>query len=133
MIKSILQKPDVLGATASVLCIIHCLATPLIFIAHTCAVGGGKSAPSWWGGLDYVFLVISFFAIKQSIKNSSKSIIKFALGFNWVVLFLLILNETFSWFYLPETVTHVVALLLALLHLYNVRYCQCKNEACCSN
>ena len=133
MIKSILQKPDVLGATASVLCIIHCLATPLIFIAHTCAVGGCKSVPNWWGSLDYVFLVVSFFAIKQSIKNSSKSNIKFALGLNWVVLFLLILNETFSWFYLPETVTHVVALLLALLHLYNLRYCQCKNEACCSN
>ena len=58
--KLIIKKPDTLGALASSLCIVHCLATPMIFIAHSCAIGGCEAAPSWWKNLDYLFLTISF-------------------------------------------------------------------------
>lgn len=133
MIKGVLQKPDVLGAAVSVLCVVHCLATPLIFIAHTCAIGSCKSTPGWWGSLDYVFITMSFFAIKRSVKNSSNKNIKIALWFSWCVLFLLIVNETVVLFFLPEILTYINALFLAVLHVYNMKYCQCKNDACCNN
>lgn len=133
MIKLILQKPDTLGALASVLCIIHCLATPLIFVAHTCAIGGCETSPNWWRNLDYIFLIISFFAVMHSVKNTSKSFMKPALWLSWVTLFLLIINENIQLVSLPEFITYISALSLAVLHIYNLKYCQCKNDKCCTH
>ena len=91
--KSILQKPDTLGAIASTLCVVHCLATPLLFIAHTCTLGVCETAPGWWKSLDYLFLAISFFAIHRSTQTTSKKVMKYALWTNWAALFFLIINE----------------------------------------
>lgn len=52
---------------------------------------------------------------------------------SWTLLFALILNEKVKLFYAAETVTYAVAITLALLHLYNLKYCQCKTDKCCSN
>lgn len=133
MIKLILQKPDALGAIASTLCVVHCLATPLIFIAHTCGVGACNATPNWWSNLDYIFLLISFFAIKRSVKNTSKYFMKRALWLNWGILFMLVINEKIKYMALPETLTYVIALSLAVLHIYNMKYCQCNNNTCCTN
>jgi multidrug transporter EmrE-like cation transporter len=88
-------------------------------------------APLWWKNLDFIFITISFFAINQSTKNSSKKSIQYALWGFWVTLLFLIINEKMEWFHLGELVTYAVALTLAILHLYNLNYCQCENEDCC--
>ena len=129
--KLILQRPDTFGAIASTLCIIHCVATPFLFVVHSCALSGCESTPSWWNNLDYFFLTISFMAIYHSIKTTSKNFIKIALWVNWTVLLAVIVNEKSQWISLPETITDVVAFTLAVLHIYNLNFCQCKTNKCC--
>lgn len=133
MIKSIVNKPDTVGAIASTLCIVHCLATPLIFMAHTCAIGGCKTTPIWWANLDFIFLMISFLAIKRAVKKTSIYFIKPALWINWSILLLLVVNEKQHFTELPEILTYICAISLAVIHIYNLKYCQCKNDTCCTN
>lgn len=131
--KLTLNRPDTFGALASALCLVHCFATPFIFIAHSCAAGGCETSPVWWRSLDYIFLIISFFAVLQSAKNTSKNFMKPLLWISWFSLFFLIVNEKIQLLSLPETLTYIVAIVLAALHIYNLKYCQCKTNNCCSN
>ena len=132
IMKLILKKSDTFGAIASTLCMIHCFVTPFIFLANTCIVGDCGSSPSWWKNLDYIFLIISFFAVHSSSKKTSKEFMKTALWFNWTVLFLLIINEKLALTSLPETFIYVTAISLAVLHIYNLKYCQCDTDGCCN-
>ncbi len=129
----ILEKSDIFGALASTLCVLHCFATPFIFIAHTSYVTSGESSPVWWRSLDYIFLMVSFFAVARSAKNTSKSFIKPALWINWTTLFLLIINEKIKFISLPETIIYITAITLAMLHIYNLKSCQCKANTCCTH
>lgn len=129
--KLILQRPDTFGAIASILCIIHCVATPFLFVVHSCALSGCESASIWWKNLDYFFLTISFMAIYHSTKTTSKNFMKIALWVNWTVLLAVIINEKTQWISLPETITYVIAFTLAVLHIYNLNFCQCKTNKCC--
>ena len=55
--------PDNLGATFSSLCVIHCFATPFLFITQSYLL----VVPGWWQTLNYLFLSISFLLfIKQA-------------------------------------------------------------------
>ncbi|SFD03793.1 MerC domain-containing protein [Algibacter pectinivorans] len=130
--KLVLVKPDVFGAVASFLCVVHCVATPFLFVAQVCSLDGCETSPIWWSSLDYIFLIISYFAVARSTKNSSKLYIKSLLWINWFSLLLLIVNEKFQFVSIPETITYLTALSLAVLHLYNLKFCQCKNNTCCS-
>lgn len=127
-----LYKSDTIGAFASSLCVIHCLATPLLFIAQTGAVYKSNEALFWWGNLDYLFLGISFLAIYRSTQTTSLKSMKYALWTSWTLLLVLILNEKMHWIHLSEIITYIVALTLAGLHIYNLKYCQCDNEKCCT-
>jgi len=131
MVKIGLQKPDIMGATASILCVIHCISTPYLFIVHSCALGGCQTSPNWWRSLDYIFLLISFISIRYSVKNTSKEFMKKLLWSSWAILCLLILNEEKQLILLPEILTHITAFSLSLLHLYNMKYCQCTSNKCC--
>ncbi len=131
MLKLILQKPDTLGALTSMLCVIHCLATPFIFLMYTCT--DCEKTPGWWGNLDYFLLLISFLAVTRSVKTTSKNFIKSGLWISWVALFLLILNEKIHFLELPEILTYIAAFSLAALHIYNLKYCQCKTDNCCTH
>jgi len=59
--------------------------------------------------------------------------VKYALWISWVVLFITILNEKLNWIPLPEVMIYVAAFALVVLHLYNLKYCQCKTDKCCTN
>jgi len=128
--KITLQKPDIIGAIASTLCIIHCAATPLLFLINTCSFGDCETVPSWWKNIDFLFLLISFTAIYQSTKKTT-NFVKPLLWFNWSLLFSLIINEKLEMFTLPEIITYITAFTLTGLHLYSLKYCQCKNDKCC--
>lgn len=131
MLKITVTKSDTLGAAASILCLIHCLATPFLFVAQAYTMEAHGTSPVWWKNLDFVFLFISFLAVNRSAKNTSKKFMKPALWTSWGVLLLLLINERFNWYSLPEILTYTVAIGLAVLHIYNLRYCQCKNDKCC--
>ncbi|MBI0399573.1 MerC domain-containing protein [Cyclobacterium marinum] len=130
--RMILDKPDILGAFASTLCLFHCMATPLIFIAQAYPENGFKEAFFWWVNLDYLFIIISFLAVARSAKYSANQILKYLLWINWAVLFFLIINEKFHFLSLPEIITYIVAISLAVIHIYNLKFCQCKTNSCCA-
>ncbi len=130
---SIIYKPDSIGSIASMLCLIHCVATPFIFITQACTMSCCAGAPIWWQSIDYIFIVISFFAILRSTQTSSNKIIKIALWTTWFLFFLSIINKTIEIFYIHQNFVYGLGIILALLHLYNLKYCQCENDKCCVN
>ena len=121
---------DILGASASFLCFIHCIITPFLFMAQTGFVVFDNGAPIWWGWIEYIMLIVSFFAVYRSAKRSTIKIIKVILWVNWAFLFFLITNERIHLFELPEWLIYLPAIGLILSHLYNHKYGGCKTESC---
>ena len=130
--KYTLKHPDTVGAINSSLCVAHCFATPFLFLtqAQTSLVEL-SSVPLWWQLLNYVFIIVSFFAVNRSVKISSNELIKSLLWVSWVLLSVLILNEEFEIMHMPELLTYFAGISLASLHIYNLKYCQCEDENCC--
>jgi MerC mercury resistance protein len=124
MIKRIkFNKADLIGIISSSICLVHCLATPLLI-----GLGMGFISNPFF---KYSFLVISFVSIYKATENiSNKKIISLLwvsfLGF----LFSSILQEEHHWLHYSE---YLFALLIILGHILNIRYCrscvkQDKNE-----
>ena len=130
--KYTLKHADTIGAINSSLCVAHCFATPFLFLgqAQTSLVEF-STVPLWWQFLNYVFIVISFFAVSRTVKNSSNQLVKSLLWVSWVFLSALILNEEFEIMHIPELLTYFAGISLASLHIYNLKYCQCEDENCC--
>ena len=127
------QKPDILGAFASSLCLVHCIATPFLFIVQTGAATFHNATPIWWKSIDYLFLIISFIAIYWSTKTTSNPWIKRMLRLSWLALSIVIFNEKLELFPLAETVIYIPTIALVILHLYNRKHCKCNTEKCCIN
>ena len=109
MLNISIRKYDSLGALASGLCMIHCIATPFLFIASACTVSCCSATPLWWQWVDYAFLGISLFAVINASKSSANKFIKYGLWISWIGLFLFLLNA----------------------NIYNLRFGKCKNDECC--
>lgn len=126
------SRSDIFGSTASALCLAHCLATPLLFAAHTGHAHDHGASPFWWGILDIVFIVVAWFAVYWSAKHTSRNWMRYGLWISWGLLAFVILNEKFELLHLAESVIYVPSLALIGLHLYNRKYCQCEDENCCA-
>ncbi|WP_244543026.1 MerC domain-containing protein [Aquimarina amphilecti] len=127
------SKSDTLGIVASGLCLLHCLVTPFLFMAHTGSMIFKDINPLWWKSLDFVFLVLSFLAIHRTTKTTSKPKIKYAFWISWSLLLIIIMNEKFEILSLPEIIIYPITLFLVVLHYYNQKYCRCEDEKCCQN
>jgi uncharacterized BrkB/YihY/UPF0761 family membrane protein len=124
------MSSDLIGATASSLCTIHCMTNPFLFIASTCTKSCCSSAPLWWIWIDYAFLFISLFAVYKSTKSTSKFWTKLVLWGSWIALSSFIFIEQHTQLNLSDYYKYSSALSLALFHLYNLKYCQCESENC---
>lgn len=124
-------KSDLFGAFASSLCMVHCLATPLIFVVQASTTRCSEVGPLWWRTLDYLFLVVSIIAIHQSAKMTTLSWMPKAMYAGWGVLAFLIINESFHALPIPHILVYIPAFSLVFLHLYNRKYCRCATEECC--
>lgn len=124
-----INKSDSLGIMASSLCLLHCLATPLLFAAQSQILNW---AP-WWSSIDVFFLLISAFAIYKSTTTVVKNWIKSALWISWAVLFFIIINEKIEWLPIPEVAIYFPSMSLVFLHIYSNKYCQCTDDKCCTN
>ena len=125
------KQANIWGAAASTLCLIHCLATPFLFAAHTVHLHENYGSPSWWGLLDVVFITISFLAVFWSVRNTSKKWMKWALWLSWAMLAGILLNEKLLWVPIAEEIFYAPSVALVVLHLYNRKFCQCENGRCC--
>ena len=131
MLNISIRKYDSLGALASGLCMIHCIATPFLFIASACTVSCCSATPLWWQWVDYAFLGISLFAVINASKSTVNKFIKYGLWISWIGLFLFLLNAKFLWLSLSINLKYIPALSLVSLHIYNLRFGKCKNDECC--
>ena len=121
---------DLFGALASILCLVHCLITPLIFVVKTSAISCTDSSTFWWRMVDYVFIIISFIAY-YTAKFTVLTWMPYVLYGCWIVLTILILNESFHFISIPHYLIHVPAIGLIVLHLFNRNHCQCAGDTCC--
>lgn len=126
------SKSDIIGALASGLCAIHCLATPFIFVAQSCSASCCSGSPTWWRAIDYFFIFITLVAVYQSSKTSSNPWMKYAMCTTWAVLTFIIVNESLTAVNIPSWSKYIAAGFMITLHLYNLKYCQCAKEGCCS-
>lgn len=131
MIRSISTKADVYGAIASLLCLAHCFATPILFFSHNSISSEVQLTPTWWETLDFSFLAISFLAIYRSTQTTTKRLMKYLLWSFWALLFTFILNEKIYLVNVSGVYRDLSAVILALLHIYNLSFCQCKDDTCC--
>ena len=42
------------------------------------------------------------------------------------------INYILSLFYINQNIVYANGITLAILHIYNLRYCQCQNDKCCA-
>lgn len=127
------NRSNMIGVLASGLCLIHCLATPFIFVTKMCTDACCSDAPAYWKWIDYAFLIISFIAVYYSTKSSTNKIIKVLLWLSWFGLFFILINEQIQILNLSNYVIYLPAFALIGLHLYNRRFCECKEDTCCTN
>ena len=125
------RNSDYLGAIAGVLCIIHCIITPLLFLIN--AELATKQTLLALQVVGYIFLILSFFAVYKSALNTTNNIVKVLFFVVWGFLLFFILNESLGAFRIAETFTFISAFSLSALHIYNLKYCECKDENCCTN
>ncbi len=118
-------KADSIGIVSSSICLIHCIATPFLFLAKACSDSCCNDAPLWWKLIDYLFLIISFTAIYFAAKKSTKRWLRIALWSAWGLLLFTLLNEAFEMELLPEKFIYVPAFSIIALHLFNQKYCKC--------
>lgn len=120
MATNLTYKADIIGASASLLCMIHCLATPFIFFIKSSASLCCSETPVWWQSLDYLFLTVGFFAVVHITRNNrTKKWLKSMLIISWIGLLLVTLNTTFFIFHISNELAYAPAILLVSLHLYN--------------
>ena len=126
-------KSDAIGVLASAICLLHCIATPFIFVSAASfhASNPHANSPIWWSLIDVVFLVVSIIAVYWSGKTSSKEWMKYALYMSWSLLALFIFMERLQDTHIPTALFYAPAVSLIFLHIYNRKYCQCKGDKCC--
>ena len=129
---SALKNSDNIGILSSTLCFIHCLVTPFIYITYAGFFKQSEYLSFSWKGVNLVFIVLSLIAVIRSTKKTTSKIIKPIFWLSWSFLFFVLLNEEVKFFELPELVSYVSALNLAGIHIYNLKFCGCKDENCCT-
>jgi len=127
------KYPNILGVTASGLCLVHCLMTPLFFTIQTGVFGLQKEFLVWWQLMDLIFLLLSGIAILVSASRTSKSWMKYSLWGSWILLAGIILNEKFEVLKIIEAAIYIPSITLIVLHIYNRNYCTCTNTNCCAH
>lgn len=122
-----------LGVVASSLCLVHCLATPFVFVTKACTMTCCDSSPVWWSLIDSVFLVVSLVSVYWSAQKSSSTAIQAALWSSWLVLMAVIANEYLNLISLSSQIIYFPTITLILLHLLNWRFYHICDEDCATD
>ena len=113
------RRADYLGITGSVLCIIHCLITPLLVMTSTLL--NHDALRLGFLSLDYVFIVINVVAVWSAARHTSprsRRLLWCGLGLFAAGLLLEDVSEVF------EYVAYSASIGLVVTHLANIRYCR---------
>ena len=130
MISIFNKKPDELGMLSSALCMLHCIATPVLVAAVPGFSVTHHGSQEWWSWLDVLFLIISFIAVFGSVRQSTKRWLWTGMVVSWLMLSFFILNERLGGMEFPFDMVYFPALTLIVLHLVNRRHCRCEAGCC---
>ncbi len=111
------KNADILGIISSVLCIIHCLAIPVIIAFGMISNSFGHHHHYHW--LDYIFVGLAAFAVYYASLKAANNTLKIGLWLSLVVfssgIFLHEVSHDFLYLSL------VGSLALVVLHIFNYR------------
>ena len=127
-----LKNSDNLGVLSSTLCFIHCLTTPFVYISFAGLFDQNEYLSFSWKGLNAIFIILSLLAVYRSTKKTTSKIVKPVFWLSWGFLFFVLFNEEVKFIELPELVSYLSALNLAGIHVYNLKFCGCRDENCCT-
>lgn len=115
---------DVLGITSAILCTIHCLVIPALFLLKFWWTDKTVNPlPSWWGMIDYFFLVLSFVAVYHAAGHAGSRRIKRSFWFFWGCLAVAIFFENaLHW------MAYIASAGLIATHILNIRRTLAKNK-----
>ena len=71
------SKADYIGITGSILCIIHCLITPILMVSSTLLAD--RTVRIGFLSLDYVFIVVNIIAVFFAVRRASQPLVKVGL------------------------------------------------------
>ena len=128
----VFKNSDNLGILSSTLCFIHCFVTPFVYMSFASLFNQNDFLSFSWKGVNIIFIVFSLIAVNRSTKKTTSKIIKPIFWFSWSFLFFVLFNEEVKFIELPELVSYLSALNLAGIHIYNLKFCGCKDENCCT-
>lgn len=114
---------DKLGIASAVICTIHCLVVPMLFLlkywwTNTTgkALFGTSGLPSWWETIDYLFLIVGFVAVYHASAHASGRYIKLSLWLFWLCLAIAVVFEhTLHW------MAYIASIGLITTHFINIR------------
>ena len=130
MITILNKKSDEVGMLSSGLCMLHCIATPILLAAVPGSSVTHHGSQHWWSWLDILFLIISFVAVFMSVQQSAKMWLRISMVVSWLMLSFFIINERFGGMEFPFDMVYFPALTLIVLHLVNRRQCSCETGCC---
>jgi hypothetical protein len=87
-------KSDKTGIASAVICSVHCLVIPaLLLIKINTNSVVAWNLPEWWHSLDYIFLLVGFYAVYHSSQHAHSNYIKVSLWVFWIILAIAIIFE----------------------------------------
>ena len=113
------KKFDIIGILSSSICLIHCLATPLLM-----AIGAGFFTNPWF---EHLFVLISFLSIYKATQKSNHFKLSVFLWISFAGFAACIFFE--EWHHDIHYVGYFFSLLIIIGHLLNIKHCQkCTNN-----
>lgn len=111
------RKADYIGITGSVLCIIHCLITPVLLL--TSSVFQNSALRVGYLSLDYIFIGVNIVAVYFATRHYAPQTIKRSLwGFLILFSIALLLEDTAPVF---QYIAYAASAGLVITHLFNIR------------
>ena len=111
------RKADYIGITGSVLCIIHCLITPVLLL--TTSLLQDSALRVGYLSLDYVFIGVNIIAVYFATRHYAPVHIRVGLwGFLFLFATALLLEETAPVF---QYIAYAASAGLVITHLLNIR------------
>lgn len=113
---------DRVGIISAIVCGVHCLIIPAVFLLKYSiadgaeAAGWGVGLPHWWEWLDYIFLAVGFYAVFHAVRHAPSRWIRVALWIFWLFLAIaVVFEDTLHW------MAYLASAGLVTTHFLNIR------------
>ena len=109
-----MSRSDLLGVSTSLLCLLHCLAFPVVLSTGYLF---NYSLQGHWHGTDYIFVLLGMVAVWASARKTPFLALKLAFWLAILVFSLSILfHDRWSWMVYISTAASFVLIALHILH-----------------